>query len=73
MPELTDEEFFALMGIAPKHQDLESLESVPPEVPELPALVNADGTRYPARRNAPNELRPVSMPRTDKQSPQVAR
>ncbi|KAF0241708.1 MAG: hypothetical protein FD180_4302 [Planctomycetota bacterium] len=60
MPELTDEEFFSILGVSPQRENLENLVSVPPEASDLPALVNADGTQYPARRNAPNVLRPVA-------------
>ena len=59
MPELSDEEFFAILGVAPKHERLDDHLTVSPEVSDMPALVNADGTRYLARRNAPNLLQAV--------------
>lgn len=65
MPELTDEEFFSILGVAPKRENLEDLVSVPPEASDLPSLVNADGTRYPARRNSPNLLRASGTPTAD--------
>ena len=73
MPELTDEEFFAILGVAPKREDLESHVAVPPEASDLPALVNADGTRYPARRNASNQLRPAAQHVAEQHVPEGAR
>lgn len=72
MPELTDEEFFALIGFAPKRQDLEGHVSVPPEVSELPSLVNADGSRYPARKTALNVLLPAPDPIAEVQATRAA-
>ncbi len=73
MPELTDEEFFSILGVAPKRENLEDLVSVPPEASDLPSLVNADGTRYPARRNSINLLRATGMPVADSGATKLAR
>lgn len=65
MPELSDEEFFAILGVGSQRRNLEDNLAVAAEVSDMPALVNADGTRYAPRRtvaqslNSPQPQRPV--------------